>query len=863
MKFKTTYILFAVLGLMLVLLAVAMWNGGGAPPADTSLYALPAAHDPKHPFEIADVDRVEIKRVRPQEETLVFTKDPSTSRWEIIEPRQLRASPAVNELVSQVLNATRDQEADNPPSAAAAGLEPPTEVITLKKGDERPLTLNVGNVSSESQKAVIYVSSPERPKEIIPVLKSRLAMVLKKVNDFRDPYLLAASPSDYQHVKLTLSKVDKKEAPKGALVLVKKSEGLWEYKDPEGYDGSAEQGESSSVPPTGVEGLLKELSDVKVDSVDKGGFVEDDAKDLAKYNLDPAKSDVLTIEVDRIDSIKDENGAQQTKTSPITLLVGVGKKVDDKAADPKYYAALKGEHGNTVVEVSTKGPDEIAALFKDPAKLRNHSLAALGPSEKPLAVDVVNAFGKLEFRRETGDAPWHLYRDGAEIPLSKDPNRDPNGDPVQRFVNQLVQKTPVGSFLDPKADQTKLGLDKPSAVVSIWVDGVEKQEEKKDDKKDPKDADKKAETKTRLVLAKDKADKPASRLTFGAVEGKDVIIKREAHHKGWDETALVKTPDLLLDEAKAGPLAYEDKELPSFNGKFDLPDKDVVQLALDRGGVHTIIVRADAKPDTPWTFAEPKDMAGRKVSKSAVEQILAALHGLRATRLVAETPKDDDLDKDYGLKTPALKAVVTKAEKTSTTYDFGKDAAGGGEYARQSQRPMVFVVDKTRLEALQKDLRDPTIFAVADASKVKALKLTGWVNVTGMPTTWDFERKDDGKWAVKTPTPNTIAVDQDKVRVLVEGLAHLQAKRFVTQDAKIKTAFDKDEDKNALTIDMTVEGQEKPSQLKVVNLTGDKAALGNDKGFYAASPSVPGELFEEAKELFDGPMSKPAYFIKP
>jgi hypothetical protein len=141
--------------------------------------------------------------------------------------------------------------------------------------------------------------------------------------------------------------------------------------------------------------------------------------------------------------------------------------------------------------------------------------------------------------------------------------------------------------------------------------------------------------------------------------------------------------------------------------------------------------------------------------------------------------------------------------------------------------------------------------------------LSGWVNVTGTPTTWDFERNAEGKWVVKTPAPNSIAVDQDKVRILTEGLAHLTAKRFAGQNAKIKAAFDKDEDKTALSIDMTVEGQEKPLQLKVVNLTSDKAALGNDKGYYATSPSAPGELFEVAKELFDGPMSKPAYFIKP
>ena len=220
MKFKTTYILFAVLGLMLVLLAFAMWNA--TPPADNSLYALPGAHDPKHPMEVGDVDRVEIKRVRPHEETLVFAKDPESSHWQIVEPRSLRAGPAVGDLVSEVLNATRDQEADLPANAAAAGLEPPAEVVTLKKGRRTVLQLNVGNASSESSTAVIYVSTPERPKEIMPVLRSKLAMVLKNVNDFRDPYLLAASTSDYQFVKLTLDKTDKKDAPKGSLVLTRR-----------------------------------------------------------------------------------------------------------------------------------------------------------------------------------------------------------------------------------------------------------------------------------------------------------------------------------------------------------------------------------------------------------------------------------------------------------------------------------------------------------------------------------------------------------------------------------------------------------------------------------------------------------------
>ena len=210
------------------------------------------------------------------------------------------------------------------------------------------------------------------------------------------------------------------------------------------------------------------------------------------------------------------------------------------------------------------------------------------------------------------------------------------------------------------------------------------------------------------MLEKDKADKPAARLTFGAVEDKLVVVKREANHKDWSESALVKAPDLLLDQAKAGPLAYYDKKLPKFSQGFDLPDKGVVKLTLDRNGEHFVISRAEAKPESPWKFEEPKEMAGRKADPAAVESILTTLDGLKATRLVAENPKDEALDKEYGLKTPALKADVTKDDKTSYTYDFGKDTADGGEYALQSQRPkMVFVGEQIRPGASAKGVAGP------------------------------------------------------------------------------------------------------------------------------------------------------------
>ena len=425
-------------------------------------------------------------------------------------------------------------------------------------------------------------------------------------------------------------------------------------------------------------------------------------------------------------------------------------------------------------------------------------------------------------------------------------------------------------------------MKSPAAVVSIWVDGVKKEEEPAKDKdakdKDAKDkekgkdkdSEKKPEPKTKLVLDKDKVDKPAAKLTFGAVADKLVIVRREASHKDWNESAVVKTPDLLLEQASAGPLAYYDKKLPKFSQGFDLPDKGVVKLSIDRGGVSYVLSRADAKPESPWKFDEPKEMAGRKADAAAVESVLNTLDSLRATRLVAENPKDEALDKEYGLKSPALRAVVTKDDKTSYNYDFGKETADGGQYGQESLRPKtVFVVSKFDLEPLNKELQDRTIFAF-DPAKVKTLKMTGWQKTSGGELlTRELERKDDKTWEVKVPAK--LDMNFDKVNKLVEDLSHLQADRFVTRNALIKTEYDKDEQKSVFTVDLTVEGEKDPLALKVVDLTHDMTLPETDRQVYATSPRLPGELFQVRRTIFTAPADKPmeigpmdqaAYFAK-
>src|SRR5262249_46296988 len=59
MSFRTTYILFGLLAVMLIAMAVALLVG---PPAEPSIYVLPVFQDKNHGARVEDVDLVSIER---------------------------------------------------------------------------------------------------------------------------------------------------------------------------------------------------------------------------------------------------------------------------------------------------------------------------------------------------------------------------------------------------------------------------------------------------------------------------------------------------------------------------------------------------------------------------------------------------------------------------------------------------------------------------------------------------------------------------------------------------------------------------------------------------------------------------------
>src|SRR5262249_30033617 len=195
----------------------------------------------------------------------------------------------------------------------------------------------------------------------------------------------------------------------------------------------------------------------------------------------------------------------------------------------------------------------------------------------------------------------------------------------------LKTKRQIKEFPDPNKADADLGLDKPSATISIWVDGIKKEEkktEKKDDKtteekkeskdeknddkvkddkkegkpidekKDAKADEKKEEKKEPVAEPTLKEEKPTIKLVFGKKEKDLVFVRREVG----SETTRAAVPSTLLEKLSEGKLAYLDRKIPSFAFGADLS-----KIVLDRpSGIYELEKTKDEKSNTLWKLKQPK-----------------------------------------------------------------------------------------------------------------------------------------------------------------------------------------------------------------------------------------------------------------
>ncbi len=829
MSYKTTYILFALAVCLLVGFMIALWYTPES--GQSSNYVVASMHSKANPINEGNVDRVEIDRTRPADKAIkmVFVKDPDTKRWQIVEPGKFRADRfAVEGLIRQVQDAERDPYADKLTKLSEAGLEPPAEVVILRKGDQE-VRLNIGDSSSSKEDAVVYVTSSDDPRDIATVKKRQLDNAFKSLNDFRDRDLLSPTTADIQTVTLAEGKntIELKKSEEGGdrWVYVKPPYGRAEYGNP-GTPGAAKA-------PDGVNSLLTDLTNLRVDQSED--FVANDVKDLAKYNLDPAKGDVLRVAIDRTEEVNTgEEGKKERKTSHIVLLIGIAKKADKS---DHYYACLEDDHN--VVKVAASKVEPLRKLLADPGALRDRNLVDTSGFKKPDAIDIQNSYGKLEFRHTPGTAGvWKLYRDGQALAVDETA--------VTQLVNLLTQKNVVESFVDDPKERAILGLDKPDVTVSLWLDSVI--EEKGSEKDKEKDKTKEKTPRDNKPKLKD-PDKPAVVLHFGHRRERSVAVERK--FAGEAQATVVLVPEKLLDQVREGPLAYLDRKVPSFGSTTD-----VIRLVIERGASTLAVVKEKAAAD--WKMEKPTEQAGRKADAMAIEDILRDLSVLRAERLAAEKVEPAKLAGEYGLNPPASKVVITSTKDGKPQpfeYDFGKDAGSNGVYLKVTGSDTVYVVNNTILHALGKELQDLAVFHF-DVTKVRELKLRGWKDLYGGEGgEWVIKRKDGGTWEVDKTRAVKLEPDPEKVRRFLDELSRLRAERFVAHNAKPTPTQGLDLSQGALQVEVVTDGEKQPFLVTVGNADGDK-------GYFATSNRLSGDIFDVRKDIFEGPKSKPTYFSK-
>jgi Domain of unknown function (DUF4340) len=835
MSFKTTYILFGILILLLVAFGVKQTLG--TKPGE-ELYVMNDLRQAKVTAD--DIDTLEIDRARPKEEKLVFVLDRASKHWKMTQPFEARAdSDAVNGVIRNVINARKEErgKADLTSDLEKFGLQPPAEVIVLKQGGEHEWKLNVGKESvGGTANAFVYVTSSGQSKMPSAVKRSEIEGVFKDLNDFRSKDLLADSGDFGSATNVRSIKLHEAQHP--PVALQKGSDDRWRFETPS-YGEASYEGDSSASSETpkrinGVRDLVSDADNLRVDS--SADFVANAVTDLAKYGLESNKPERLRIEIQR-KKVGDQT-TEETK-EPVTRVLLVGKKADDKGE--KLYARLDSEPN--VVRVPAKNIDAIARVAENPSVLRNRDLTDIDQS-KTDAIDIQSASGVIKLRKSEGT--WKLF-EGGKSQSADDPA-------IQDLLRAFTAKRQVESFPDP-AKETELGFDKPSAVVSLWVDGLKKEEEKNESKdaktNDKKEKEKEDAKKDAGAEPKLRDAKPTVKLTFGKKDGNVVYLRREA---GSDK-ALVAVPATLLGKVDQGRLAFLDRTLPSFS-----ENADVAGLVLERGG-QTYDIEKEKKDDKSagvWKLKQPKDLAGRAANAANVDRIVGELRGLRTDKLVSEKAAPAALE-EYGLKSPSFKATVKVKDKDGKktedwVYVVGKETPDKtGRYAKESKSDFIFVVKPAVVETLGSELQDPTVFHF-EPSKVKTVKLTGWKQAASYTFTLEAEQKSPKTWTVKTPAD--FDLDSDQVQNFVADLANLRATRFVVRQGAAKPEYKLAPSDRALHVELTTEGEKAPLTLTIGALDA------KEKGYYAQSSTLPGDVFLISQDAFEKVLSGFKHFSK-
>ncbi len=809
MNARTTYILMALVGLLLAGLGIYIATSDDEKPNTTGILLNGFAEAGVKDSEITSVE------IATKAGTTVYSKD-NAGRWRCLSPLKVRVdSGGIEAIIHDLLSAKIvDKGVDISSDPAKHELSPPQVKITLKKGVDREATVSIGTVTIGQDRAVAYVISSDEPGKVRAVRRGNLQALFKVkqqagsdtaemilgLPELRERRLLG---SGIQDVLTQTNAISIKQGTQ-ILSLGHAPNGPWVFTAPANY-GDAE----TEIPPVtpnpeaiyAVRQLISQAIDLQVR--DPKDFI-DNPKDLAPYGLDAGNPDLLRIDIERA-------GATQ-KDPPYHETLLIGKKVADPtakdAAIPPEMVYAMFEKDSAVAKIDGTGVKFIRNTLANPKTMRSKDLIRVDVN-KVDAMDIANASGKIELRRGGKDSLWYLFDGDASQPA--------NFLFVKNLIDRLNEKSLIQEYPPPNYTADMMGITAQSPKLSLWEGGIVADKDAKEPAKKPK-----------------LKDKPTVELIFGKKNVNTMYVRRIAN----GQEADFEIPLNVMDQMVSRPrVEYIEVRLKTFN-------PDTAKKVSVRVGTEMLMIDKEADK---WKIASPEKMKGRFADPEKVVALLRDLANLRPLKTIADKADESKLTQlklDDKTSRMFIKVELSDEKDKERIYYFGNDSeANTGQYLKMTDQP--YIVEATKAIYLGNNILseflDRQVYKIAPET-VKGLKITGWTKQTGdKPVVREFENKD-GKWIKKSVL--NYDIEPTAINNFLLDVTNVKAEEMLGVK-EAKPDYNLDLAKDALEIVLQIEGGK-----TITLMLGGEDPKSNL--IYAKSSEAGGEIFTLLKDRYKG-----------
>ena len=231
----------------------------------------------------------------------------------------------------------------------------------------------------------------------------------------------------------------------------------------------------------------------------------------------------------------------------------------------------------------------------------------------------------------------------------------------------------------------------------------------------------------------------------------------------------------------------------NFNRKsFDLREKKILKFDREKADALTLVKGSTtmelARSGSEWKVTKP---VPSRSDYSAIEGFLTRLSSANMSKLLEENPAD--LAK-YGLDKPTM-TVTIGAGSSKTVLEVGK-TEGDQIYARDASRSMVFTLDSTLKDDLNKNFDDYRKKELFEFRPFYVAKLRAVIDAPSGPKTYEFEKVPAAKpsesetWKVTRVGGASFTADATAMEDLLGKLVGIRAESFVDPKTT-KTNIDK------------------------------------------------------------------------